>query len=65
MPAFGALRRNGKVYTQIMPDRSGMYLSIIKGKMNLDSVVKDDSFKFWVFSHLVGESLVDFKSKVS
>ena len=47
-PVFGVLRRNGKVYTQIVPDCSRRTLhAIIKGKVDLDSIIHSDSFRYY------------------
>ncbi len=46
IPVFGILKRNGVVYTQIVPDVSARILkSIIKQKVNKGSTVYSDSWK--------------------
>ena len=43
---FGIYKRNGKVYTEIVPNCSRKTLqSIIKGKLGMDSVINSDSWK--------------------
>ena len=44
VPVFGLLKRNGKVYTKIIPDASGAsLLPIIERKVIPDSIVNSDS----------------------
>jgi len=44
-PVFGVLKRQGKVYTQVVPDCSRKTLqAIIRGKVSLDSVIHSDGF---------------------
>ncbi|MDD3238367.1 MAG: IS1595 family transposase [Candidatus Gastranaerophilales bacterium] len=46
IPVFGILKRNGKVYTQIIPNSSSeTLLDIVQNKIKLDSVVYTDSFR--------------------
>jgi len=43
---FGIYKRNGKVYTRIVPDVSRASLqAVIKGKVTLDSVIHSDHWK--------------------
>jgi len=43
---FGIYKRNGKVYTEIVPDvRKDTLLQIVKGKVSLDSVIHTDGFR--------------------
>ncbi len=43
---FGIYKRNGKVYTRIVPDVSRASLkAVIKGKVTLDSVIHSDQWK--------------------
>jgi len=45
IPVFGVLKRQGKVYTQIVPDCSRKTLqAIIRGKVSLDSAIHSDGF---------------------
>jgi len=45
IPVFGILKRDGKVYTQIIPNSSSeTLLAIVKTKIKPDSVVYTDSF---------------------
>ena len=44
-PVFGLLKRNGKVYTQIVPDCSKATLqAIIRGKVDIGSVINSDGW---------------------
>ena len=46
VPVFGLLKRNGKVYTVIIPDaKSDTLLPIIREKVKLDSIVYTDTFR--------------------
>ena len=46
VPVFGLLKRNGKVYTVIIPDaKSSTLLPIIRQKIKPDSIVYTDCFK--------------------
>jgi transposase-like protein len=46
IPVFGILKRNGKVYTRIIPDVSRKTLQgIIKGKVDIDSVIHSDKWR--------------------
>lgn len=46
VPVFGLLKRNGKVYTQIVPNCSRAVLTaILKGKVALNSVIYSDGWK--------------------
>ena len=46
IPVFGILKRNGKVYTQIVPDVSSRTLkAIIKSKIKEGSIIYSDSWK--------------------
>src|SRR5512136_279214 len=46
IPVFGVLKRQGKVYTQIVSDCSRKTLqAIIKGKVDLNSIIHSDSFR--------------------
>lgn len=46
VPVFGLLRRNGKVYTVVIPDaRAKTLLPIIREKVKPDSIVYTDSFR--------------------
>lgn len=43
---FGIYKRNGKVYTEIVPDVSkDTLLQIVKGKVSLDSTIHTDGFR--------------------
>ena len=43
---FGLFKRNGKVYTEIVPDCSAKTLqSIIRGKVSVDSVIHSDGWR--------------------
>lgn len=43
---FGIYKRNGKVYTEIVPDvRKDTLLQIVKGKVSIDSVIHTDGFR--------------------
>lgn len=43
---FGIYKRNGKVYTEIVPDvRKNTLLQIVKGKVSIDSVIHTDGFR--------------------
>lgn len=43
---FGVLKRGGKVYTEIVPDCSKLtLLSLIRGRVSLDSVIHSDSWR--------------------
>ena len=54
---FGLLKRQGKVYTEIVPDCSAAVLQkVIKGKVDVDSVVHSDSWREY-------NGLVDFGYK--
>jgi len=45
-PVFGILQRNGKVYTEIVPDCSRATLqAIIRGKVKPDSVIHSDKWR--------------------
>jgi len=45
-PVFGVLKRQGKVFTQIVPDCSRKTLqAIIRGKVSLNSVIHSDRFR--------------------
>ena len=44
--AFGIYKRNGKVYTEIVPDvRKDTLFEIVKGKVSLDCVIHTDGFR--------------------
>ncbi len=46
VPVFGLLKRNGKVYTVIIPDaKSDTLLPIIREKVKPDSIVYTDTFR--------------------
>lgn len=46
IPVFGILKRNGKVYTQIVPDVSSRTLkAIIKSKVRQGSIIYSDSWR--------------------
>ncbi len=46
IPVFGVLKRQGKVYTQIVSDCSRKTLqAIIKGKVDSNSIIHSDSFR--------------------
>ena len=46
MPVFGLLKRNGKVYTVIIPNaKSDTLLPIIRQKVKPDSIVYTDTFR--------------------
>lgn len=46
IPVFGILKRNGKVYTQIIPNSKGeTLLEIVQTKIKPDSIVYTDSFR--------------------
>jgi transposase len=46
VPVFGLLKRQGKVYTQIVPNCSRLVLTaILKGKVALGSVIYSDGWK--------------------
>jgi len=46
IPVFGILKRNGKVYTQIIPDaKAKTLLKIVKSKVEEDSTVYTDSYR--------------------
>ncbi|KFJ41924.1 IS1595 family transposase [Francisella philomiragia] len=46
VPVFGLLKRNGKVYTVIIPDaKSNTLLPIIREKVKPDSIVYTDTFR--------------------
>ena len=46
VPVFGLLKRNGKVYTQIVPNCSRAVLTaILKGKVALNSIIYSDGWK--------------------
>jgi transposase len=46
VPVFGLLKRNGKVYTVVIPDaKANTLLPIIREKVRPDSIVYSDSFK--------------------
>jgi len=54
---FGLLKRQGKVYTEIVPDCSSAVLqSIIRGRASIDSVIHSDGWKGY-------NGLVDFGYK--
>lgn len=43
---FGIYKRNGKVYTEVVPDvRKDTLLQIVKGKVALDSTIHTDGFR--------------------
>lgn len=43
---FGIYKRNGKVYTEIVPNvRKDTLLQIVRGKVSLDSVIHTDGFR--------------------
>jgi transposase-like protein len=43
---FGIYKRNGKVYTEIVPNvRQDTLMQIVKGKVNLQSVIHTDAFR--------------------
>ena len=43
---FGIFRRNGKVYTEIVPDCSKATLQgVIRGRVNLDTIVHSDKWR--------------------
>ena len=45
-PVFGILQRNGKVYTEVVPDCARKTLqAIIRGRVNPDSVIHSDSWR--------------------
>ena len=45
-PVFGMLQRNGKVYTEIVPDCAKATLqAIIPGKADLESVIHSDGWR--------------------
>jgi len=45
-PVFGIYERNGRVYTEIVPDCSARSLqSIIRGKVSLESIIHSDGWK--------------------
>lgn len=51
IPVFGILKREGKVYTQIIPNSSSeTLLGIVKEKIQPDSIVYTDSFR--AYNHL-------------
>jgi transposase len=57
IPVFGLLKRQGKVYTQIVSDCPRKTLqSIIKGKVDFNSIIHSDSFRSY-------DSLVDLGYK--
>jgi len=46
VPVFGLLKRNGKVYTQVVPNCSRKTLhAIIQGKVKLESVIHSDGWR--------------------
>ena len=46
IPVFGILKRNGKVYTQIIPDsKAKTLLDIIKSKVDIDSRIFTDKYR--------------------
>ena len=45
IPAFGLLKRGGKVYTKIIPDASATLIPIIKRKVVPDSIVYSDCWR--------------------
>jgi transposase len=46
VPVFGLLKRNGKVYAQIIPDsKSNTLMPIIRSKVKPDSIIYTDTFK--------------------
>jgi len=46
IPVFGILKRNGRVYTQIIPNSASKTLmEIVHSKVDLDSIVYTDSFR--------------------
>jgi len=46
IPVFGLLKRNGKVYTRIVPNCSRSTLQgIIRGKVKLESIIHTDGFR--------------------
>ena len=54
---FGLLKRQGKVYTEIVPDCSSAVLQkVIKGKVDVDSVIHSDGWRGY-------NGLVDFGYK--
>ena len=43
---FGVFKRNGKVYTEIVPDASSATLqAIIRGKVSIDSIIHSDQWR--------------------
>jgi transposase-like protein len=45
-PVFGIYERNGRVYTEIIPDcRKKTLQAVIKGKVSLESVIHSDSWR--------------------
>lgn len=43
---FGIFKRNGKVYTEIVPDcRSATLQAVIRGRVNLESVIHSDGWR--------------------
>ena len=51
IPVFGILKRNGKVYTQIIPNSKGeTLLQIVQTKIKPDSIVYTDSYR--AYNHL-------------
>jgi transposase len=46
VPVFGLLKRNGKVYAQVIPDsKSATLMPIIRGKVKPDSIIYTDTFR--------------------
>lgn len=46
IPVFGLLKRNGYVYTQIVPDaKEGTLMPIIRNKIRPDSIIYSDCFR--------------------
>ncbi|EKE03015.1 MAG: hypothetical protein ACD_20C00292G0001, partial [uncultured bacterium] len=46
IPVFGILKRNGKVYTQIIPDsKAKTLLEIVRNKVDIDSTIFTDKYR--------------------
>ena len=56
---FGLLKRQGKVYTEIVPDCSAALLQkVIRGKVDVGSLIHSDGWRGYTLASL-GQTLMD------
>ena len=63
IPVFGILKRNGKVYTHIIPNSSSVtLLDIVQTKIKPDSIVYTESFRAYNKLSISGLQTLPHKS---